>query len=75
MLADAGYRSEDELRRLRERGIDGYVSVGREDKGGPKMAAPLPETRAMKRKLGTMRGRATPARRRGTGETDSFVLL
>ena len=64
VLADAGYKSEDELRRLRARGIDGYVSVGREGKNGTKIVSELPETRAMKRKLGTKRGRATYKKRK-----------
>ena len=76
MLADAGYKCEEELRRLRARGTrpsdarvgwvpaDGYVSVGREDKNAAKIVSDLPETRAMKHKLGTKRGRATYKKRK-----------
>ena len=45
---------------------DGYVSVGRENKNGTKIVSELPETRAMKRKLGTKRGRATYKKRKHT---------
>ncbi len=55
VLADAGYRSEDNLRQLRERGIDGFVSLGRE--GKTPRRSNLPETCRMKRKLQTKRGR------------------
>ena len=46
MLADAGYKSEDELRQ--------------------RIVSDLPATRAMKRKLGTKRGRATYQKRKHT---------
>ncbi len=65
-LADAGYRSEENFKRLRQRGIDGYVSLGREGKGAVKVNRP--ETKAMKRKLGTKRGRATYKKRKGIAE-------
>ena len=41
----------------RERNIDGYISVGRERKSAKKTRQR--ETKAMERKLGTKRGRAT----------------
>ena len=34
VLADAGYCNEEDLATLEERGIDGYVALGREGKGG-----------------------------------------
>jgi transposase len=55
VIADAGYRSEAVFRHLRERGVDGYVAVGREGKDTSRSA--LPETRAMQRKLRSKRGR------------------
>jgi transposase len=67
VLADAGYRSEENLEKLREREIDGYVALGRE--GKPAKNIKLPETMAMKRKLGTKRGRATYKKRKHIGES------
>ena len=58
VLADAGYRSEAVFRRLRDRGIDGYIAVGREGKNNIKTAL-LPETRAMQRKLRSVGERST----------------
>lgn len=66
VLADAGYRSEENFARLRERKIDGYISLGREGKTPQRIR--LPETVAMKRKLGTMRGRATYKKRKWIAE-------
>jgi hypothetical protein len=57
VLADAGDRSEENFERLRERNIDGFISPGREGKAPNRTQ--LPETKAMKRRLGTKRGRAT----------------
>jgi hypothetical protein len=54
---DAGDRSEENFERLRERNIDGFISPGREGKAPNRTQ--LPETKAMKRRLGTKRGRAT----------------
>lgn len=62
VLADAGYRSEENFARLCERNIDGYISLGRE--GRTPRRTQLPETKAMKRKLGTKRGRATYKKRK-----------
>ena len=66
VLADAGYRSEKNFERLRERNIDGHVSLGREGKTPKRIQ--LPETKAMKRKLGTKRGRATYKKRKHIAE-------
>ena len=62
VLADAGYRSEGNFEQLRERNIDGYVSLGREGKTPKRILRP--ETVAMKRKLSTARGRATYKKRK-----------
>lgn len=67
VLADAGYRSEENLEKLRELEIDGYVALGREGKTAKNIR--LPETMAMKRKLGTKRGRATYKKRKHIGES------
>ncbi len=69
VLADAGYVSEANLRELEERGIAGYVALGRE---GKKQAAVDPATRPatdrMKKKLETEAGRARYARRKWLSE-------
>ena len=66
VLADAGYRSEENFKGLRERKIDGYVSVGREGKTARR--SNLPETNAMARKLRTKRGRSTYKKRKHIAE-------
>ena len=43
-LADAGYRSEANLQRLEEKGIEGFVAMGRKKNGEPK--PPDPENEA-----------------------------
>lgn len=64
VLADAGYRCEEEFCRLQTLGIDAYVSVGREDKKAAKIGDGLPATKAMLRKLRSVRGRATYKKRK-----------
>lgn len=66
VLADTGYRSEENFEQLRQRGIDGYVAVGRE--GKTPCRTELRETKAMQRKLTTARGRATFKRRKHIAE-------
>ncbi len=66
ILADTGYRSEDNFKQLSERRIDTYVAVGRDTPTKP--SARLPETRAMHRKLSTRRGRATFKKRKHIAE-------
>ena len=58
VLADAGYKNERDLQRLHERGVDGYVSLGRGDKVKRVPTARCPHSREMLRKLKTKRGRA-----------------
>lgn len=69
VLADAGYRSEVNLRELERRGIDGYVALGRE---GKKLAAGIADgleaTMRMKRKLATCKGNARYRRRKCLAE-------
>lgn len=69
VLADAGYRSEENLRTLEERGIDGYVALGRE---GKELAAGISDeleaTMRMKRKLATKAGSARYRRRKCLAE-------
>jgi len=66
VLADTGYRSEENFERLRARSIDGYVAVGREGKAPHRTE--LGETRLMQRKLATKRGRATYKQRKHIAE-------
>lgn len=69
MLADAGYRSEANLQKLEDKGIDGYVSLGREGKSGAVVTGPEnPATRRMQEKLATEAGRKTYGRRKGIVE-------
>ncbi len=56
VLADAGYRSEDNFVALEAAQIDGYVAIGREANSPPKIED-LPATHRMLRKLKTKRGR------------------
>ncbi len=55
VLADAGYRSEENFVVLEEAAIDGYVSTGRESKEEKK--SDLPATARMQEKLATKQGR------------------
>ena len=56
-LADAGYRSESNLQALEDQGIEGFVALGRERDGTPKLTDPRREaTCRMLRKMKTQRG-------------------
>ncbi len=55
VLADAGYRSEENFAVLEAAGIDAYVSIGRESKKANK--SDLPATTRMREKLATQQGR------------------
>ena len=62
VLADTGYRSEENFTRLRERNIGGFISLGRESKSATKINRP--ETKAMHRRLSTKYGRTTYKKRK-----------
>lgn len=65
VLADAGYRSEENLRTLEEMEIDGYVALGREGRNLPEVEAEkYPATSRMKKRLKTKRGWKTYALRK-----------
>lgn len=64
VLADAGYRSEENFVALENAGIDGYVPIGRQDKFAPTVKDDLPATERMQRKLRTKRGRARYRKRK-----------
>src|SRR5829696_3440827 len=69
VLADAGYRSEDNLRGLENQQIDGYVSLGREGKSQSVITgSENPATSRMQEKLATKKGRETYGRRKGIVE-------
>jgi len=69
VLADAGYRSESNLQKLEDKGVFGYVSLGREGKSGAVVTGEEnPATRRMKEKLATEAGRKTYGRRKGIVE-------
>ncbi len=68
VLADAGYRNEEDFELLDAMAIDGYVSVGRESKQAKRPAKEQPHTAAMRRKLGTKRGRARYRKRKAIVE-------
>jgi transposase len=69
VLADAGYRSEDNLKALESKRIDGYISLGREGKSSSVVTGPEnPATRRMQEKLATEKGRKTYGRRKGLVE-------
>lgn len=64
VLADAGYKSEDNFTNLESRKVDAYVSVGREGKGAKPISPNKPATRQMQRKMQTNRGRKCYADRK-----------
>lgn len=69
VLADAGYRSEAVLAVLEQRGIDGYVALGREGKDlTTKTANAGPATQRMARKLRTRRGEQCYRKRKWLAE-------
>ena len=69
-LADAGYRSEKNFQELEGRGIDGYISIGREGKEllSKQPLESLPATRRMLGKLATETGKKRYARRKAIVE-------
>lgn len=64
LLADAGYRSEKNLRRFEKLGIDAYVCLGREGKADSCDPTELPATERMRQKLATDEGKRRYARRK-----------
>jgi transposase len=68
-LADAGYRSEDNLQVLEDRGIEGFVALGRERDGTQKEPDPtLEATGRMARKMKTKRAKSHYRKRKYLGE-------
>jgi len=57
VLADAGYRSEENFRQLENRQIEGFVPLAREGKA-PNAQPSRPASARMKRRLDSKRGRA-----------------
>ncbi len=57
VLADAGYKNEEDFELLDSMEIDGYVSVGKESKKAKQPKKEKPHTAAMRKKLATKRGR------------------
>ena len=69
VLADAGYCNERDLSALEERGVDGYVALGREGKKAAKVdASSRPATARMGAKLLKPEGHAQYARRKWLSE-------
>ena len=68
-LADAGYRSEANLQMLEQKGIEGFIPMGREKKG--KTKEPNPENEAtcrMAKKMKTLRAEKHYRKRKYLGE-------
>jgi hypothetical protein len=69
LLADAGYRDEANFRVLESKGIEAYISLGREDKKAPQEPTPeLPASWRMYEKLKTEAGKAQYKRRKAIVE-------
>ena len=68
VLADAGYRSEENFRQLESKGIDGYVSLGREGKDVNRPDSRFPASRRMYKKLSSQLGRQRYKRRKAIAE-------
>jgi hypothetical protein len=69
VLADAGYRSEENLQSLEASGIDAYVALGRESKKSVvKNEDKHPATQRMKQKLETLEGRKRYSKRKSIVE-------
>jgi len=64
VLADAGYRSEDNFLDLEERGITGYIALGREGKKLPTQRSRAQATARMRRRLQRKHGRQTYKKRK-----------
>ncbi|MYI25275.1 MAG: IS1182 family transposase [Gammaproteobacteria bacterium] len=68
VLADAGYCNERDLLALEERGVDGYVALGREGKKAAADAKSRPAAARMLKKLLKPEGHAQYARRKWLSE-------
>ena len=68
VLADAGYRSEKNFREVQQRGIDGYVAIGRDNGKPTTISAEYIATLRMARKLKTKRGQARYRQRKWIAE-------
>ena len=69
VLADAGYCNERDLTDLEQRGVDGYVALGREGKQTEtRDPEQYPATNRMAEKLSQPKGRATYAERKWLSE-------
>lgn len=68
VLADAGYKGEENLGLLEQRGIEGYISLGREGKSLPQVASAYPATARMAAKLQSEQGRRRYRRRKAIVE-------
>ena len=65
VLADSGYKSEENLRGLEERGTDGYIALGKGERIPEGVDPSKPATRKMARKLRTKAGRKRYKKRKG----------
>jgi transposase len=68
LVADAGYKAEGTFRRLEKRGIEAYISLGREGKKVRKMGKGRGATRRMAQRLKTPEGREQYRRRKAIVE-------
>ena len=69
LLADSGYKSEENFKKLKRRKIRGYVSIGREGSDSTMVIPPERKlTRAMKRRLNGKRGMKMYRKRKGIAE-------
>jgi IS5 family transposase len=70
LLADAEYRTEENLRKLAEKKIRAYVAVGREGKRGNKLlpSAENPHSQAMEERLKSEEARGWYRRRKAIAE-------
>jgi transposase len=69
VLADAGYKSEGTFKALEERGVKGYIPLGREGKSPACEPSPgLEATHRMRRRLATKSGKARYRKRKHIAE-------
>ena len=68
VLADAGYKSEENLQGLEERGTDGYVALGKGERVPDDVDPSKPATLRMAHKLRTKAGRKRYKQRKGLAE-------